>query len=125
MTTCPGSACATGRGSPHCRRSPPPQEDPRKCLAAFEQQVDRLGEACVAEGREPDDIHRVLLTGVTPERPLASVQAFRDFAGRYAEAGATDLILHWPRPDEPYEADPAVFERIATAALADVQAGRF
>jgi hypothetical protein len=31
----------------------------------------------------------------------------------YAEAGATDLVVPWPRPDEPYAGDPAVLERLA------------
>jgi hypothetical protein len=35
-------------------------------------------------------------------------------AGRYAEVGVTDLVVHWPRESEPYVADLAVFERIFT-----------
>ena len=40
------------------------------------------------------------------------MEAFRDTAGRYAEAGVTDLVVHWPRAEEPYAADLATFERI-------------
>jgi hypothetical protein len=40
------------------------------------------------------------------------VEAFRDVAGRYAEVGVTDLVVHWPRDHEPYVADLATFERI-------------
>ncbi|MFB4285743.1 LLM class flavin-dependent oxidoreductase [Nonomuraea sp. MTCD27] len=98
---------------------------PGACMTAFQRQVKLLEDACVAEGREPGDIGRILLTGITPERPLLSVEAFLDFAGRYDRAGATDLILHWPRPEPPYHAIPAVFERIATEAVPAVRAGRF
>jgi alkanesulfonate monooxygenase SsuD/methylene tetrahydromethanopterin reductase-like flavin-dependent oxidoreductase (luciferase family) len=74
--------------------------------------VERLAEACAAEGRDPASIARLVLVGHR-ERPLASVEAFRDVAGRYAEAGFTDLVLHWPRRREPFAADVAVLERIA------------
>ncbi|NHC16625.1 LLM class flavin-dependent oxidoreductase, partial [Motilibacter deserti] len=98
---------------------------PEECEATVRAQGTLLDAALAEEGRGPGSIDRLLLTGSTPERPLASVEAFRDMAGRYAALGITDLIVHWPRPDEPYAADPAVLERIATEALPDVAAGRF
>jgi alkanesulfonate monooxygenase SsuD/methylene tetrahydromethanopterin reductase-like flavin-dependent oxidoreductase (luciferase family) len=79
-------------------------------------QVKRLQEACAAEGRDPLELRRVMLTGFTGERPLESLEAFRDLAGRYAEAGITDLVVHWPRPDTPWEADMSVFEAVAADA---------
>jgi alkanesulfonate monooxygenase SsuD/methylene tetrahydromethanopterin reductase-like flavin-dependent oxidoreductase (luciferase family) len=82
------------------------------------RQVKRLEEACRLEGRDPGGLRRLLLTGFTDERPLESPEAFRDFAGRYAEAGITDLVLHWPRPDSPWAADMRIFEAVA-AELAD------
>jgi alkanesulfonate monooxygenase SsuD/methylene tetrahydromethanopterin reductase-like flavin-dependent oxidoreductase (luciferase family) len=78
--------------------------------------VERLGEACAAEGRDPVSLARLVLVGHR-ERPLASLEAFRDVAGRYADAGFSDLVVHWPRPDEPFEADMAVLERVAADAL--------
>jgi alkanesulfonate monooxygenase SsuD/methylene tetrahydromethanopterin reductase-like flavin-dependent oxidoreductase (luciferase family) len=78
--------------------------------------VDRLGQACVAEGRDPASIARLVLVGHR-ERPLDSVEAFRDVAGRYQEAGFTDLVVHWPRTDEPFAADMEVLERIAAEVL--------
>lgn len=41
-------------------------------------------------------IPRMLLAGQTDERWLDSYDHFQDLAGRYAEAGITDIILHWP-----------------------------
>jgi alkanesulfonate monooxygenase SsuD/methylene tetrahydromethanopterin reductase-like flavin-dependent oxidoreductase (luciferase family) len=78
--------------------------------------VDRLGEACIAEGRDPASIGRLVLVGHR-ERPLDSVEAFRDVAGRYGAAGFTDLVVHWPRRHEPFAADMAVLERIAAEVL--------
>jgi hypothetical protein len=37
--------------------------------------------------------------------------------GRYAEVGATDLVVHWPRPTEPYAVDLARFEGIISDTL--------
>ena len=78
--------------------------------------VERLGEACVAEGRDPASIARLVLLGHR-ERPLASLEAFREVAGRYEDAGFSDLVVHWPRQDEPFAADLGVLERIAADVL--------
>lgn len=86
--------------------------------------VELLAEACVAEGRDPATIARLVLVGHR-ERPLASVEAFRDVAGRYAEAGFTDLVVHWPRTHEPFAGNLAVLERVASEVLpsSDLQTG--
>ncbi|CNF88482.1 Luciferase family protein [Mycobacterium tuberculosis] len=81
-----------------------PHEIVRSRLAA-------LRAACEAAGRRLDDL--VFLTGFTGEPWLASVDAFADLAGRYAELGITEIVLHWPRPGTPWEADMKVFEAIA------------
>ena len=78
--------------------------------------VERLAEACAAENREPDSLARLVLVGHR-ERPLASVEAFRDVAGRYEDAGFSDLVVHWPRPEEPFAADTVVLEQIAADVL--------
>lgn len=70
-----------------------------------------LRAACEAEGRDLDDL--VLLTGFTGEPWLESPGAFADLAGRYAELGITEIVLHWPRPGSPFDADMKVFEAIA------------
>lgn len=53
-----------------------------------------------------------VLSGPRLDGGLASAEAFRDTIGRYAEVGVTDFVVHWPRPEEPYAADLATFERI-------------
>lgn len=78
--------------------------------------VERLDEACAAEDRDPRSLARLVLVGHR-ERPLVSLEAFRDVAGRYEAAGFSDLVVHWPRPDEPFKADISVLERVAADVL--------
>ena len=80
-------------------------------------QVKRLEDACVSAGRDPSTIGRLLLTG--PEFPpgVDSEESFADTIGRCAEAGVTDLVVHWPRQTEPYRGDVATFERVVSAVL--------
>lgn len=82
------------------------------------KKVDLLAGHCAAIGRDPETIERILLTGNTSERPLASLDAFADFVGRYGELGFTEVVFHHPRPDDPvWTDDPAMVERIAEAYL--------
>ncbi|HVA04627.1 MAG TPA: LLM class flavin-dependent oxidoreductase [Acidimicrobiales bacterium] len=75
-------------------------------------QMDRLDESCVAIGRDPRSVDRLVLTGPRLDAGLTSLDAFDEVAGRYAEAGVTDLVVHWPRPAAPYRGDGEIFERI-------------
>jgi alkanesulfonate monooxygenase SsuD/methylene tetrahydromethanopterin reductase-like flavin-dependent oxidoreductase (luciferase family) len=79
------------------------------------EQIALLDEACAEAGRDPSSLRRLVLAGPTLDAGLASVEAFADTVGRYAEVGVTDFVVHWPRANEPYEADLAVFERIFSA----------
>ena len=83
--------------------------------------VERLAEACAAEGRDPERLARLVLVGHR-ESPLASVEAFRDVAGRYEDAGFSDMVMHWPRSDEPFKAEMAVLEQVAAELLAAADA---
>jgi alkanesulfonate monooxygenase SsuD/methylene tetrahydromethanopterin reductase-like flavin-dependent oxidoreductase (luciferase family) len=81
-------------------------------------QADRLAAHCADIGRDPGEIDRIYLVGNTAERPLASVDAFADFAGRYRELGFTDIVFHHPRRDDPiWNDDPVVVEEIAAEVL--------
>ncbi|MFF8832114.1 LLM class flavin-dependent oxidoreductase [Streptomyces sp. NPDC015131] len=93
---------------------------PEQSWEALRGQVARLGEACAAEGRDAGKLERVLLTGFTPDRPLESLDAFVDFAGRHRELGFTEIVVHAPIADTMFAADEAVYERIATEALAQL-----
>ena len=91
---------------------------PGEAEAIARTRVSRLDDACAAIGRDPSTIRRIYLIGNTEERPLASVAAFDDFVGRYADLGFTDLVFHHPRPDDPVWNEPeAIVEAIATEVL--------
>ncbi len=83
-------------------------------------QLGRLEAACSSIGRSFGSIDKVLLQGLTAERPLESLDAFVDWAGRYRSLGITDLVVHWPVRDSVFASDTAVFERIATDGLAQL-----
>ncbi len=95
---------------------------PAESREAIRGQLERLGKACADQGRDVADLQKIMLTGFTPDRPLDSVDAFVDFAGRHAELGIDELVLHWPIADSLFEADVAVFERIATEGAAQLAA---
>jgi alkanesulfonate monooxygenase SsuD/methylene tetrahydromethanopterin reductase-like flavin-dependent oxidoreductase (luciferase family) len=83
-------------------------------------QAGQLDDLCDELGRDPTAMDRIFLIGNTEDRPLASLAAFEDFAGRYAALGFTDLVFHMPRVDDPVWAEaPEIVERIATAMLRD------
>ncbi|GGU23421.1 LLM class flavin-dependent oxidoreductase [Streptomyces violascens] len=96
---------------------------PAESRAAIRDQIEKLGKACAELGREVADLDKILLTGFTPDRnqPLDSLDAFVDFAGRHAELGITEIVLHFPIPDSDFATDQAVFEKIATEALAQLR----
>ena len=86
------------------------------------EQALRLGDAAVAIGRDPGTIDRIYMAGNGEERPLASIETFRDMAGRYRELGFTDFVFHHPRADDPEWDDPEDrVEQIATEVLADLR----
>ncbi|GIJ68120.1 LLM class flavin-dependent oxidoreductase [Virgisporangium ochraceum] len=85
---------------------------------AVREQADILAAHCDAIGRDPAGIDRIILIGNTTERPLASLDAFADFVGRYAALGFTEVVFHHPRPDDPvWTDDPAIVDAIAETYL--------
>jgi alkanesulfonate monooxygenase SsuD/methylene tetrahydromethanopterin reductase-like flavin-dependent oxidoreductase (luciferase family) len=90
--------------------------------AEIEKEVRRQSEVlereCDKIGRDPATVRRYYLIGNTQERPLAGLEAFTDFAGRYAALGFTDLVFHDPRPGDPvWTDDPAIVDAIAERFL--------
>lgn len=81
------------------------------------EQMERLDEACALVGRDPASLKRLVLTGPCLEEGLDSLDAFRDTVGHYVAAGVTDLVVHWPRRDEPYAGDLETFERIISLTI--------
>lgn len=85
-------------------------------LPALKEKLGRLAEACDAIGRDPGTLRKVVLTGFSWDPWLASVAAFQELRAEYAEAGFTDVALHWPRPGTRWDADMGVFEQIGALA---------
>jgi alkanesulfonate monooxygenase SsuD/methylene tetrahydromethanopterin reductase-like flavin-dependent oxidoreductase (luciferase family) len=100
-----------------------PGTSPEQAPRTVATQLEGLEAACRRQGRDFDSIDRMLLQGSTAERPLASVDAFVDWAGTYQNLGCTDLVIHWPVADSVFDHDPDVFERIATEGMAQLGAG--
>ncbi|MEU0369623.1 LLM class flavin-dependent oxidoreductase [Streptomyces sp. NPDC006283] len=95
---------------------------PEQSRDAIRGQIDKLAKACADSGRSVGELDKILLTGFTPDRgrPLESLDAFVDFAGRHFELGFTEIAIHAPIPDSDFAADQAVFEQIATEGLAQL-----
>ncbi|MEM7110968.1 MAG: LLM class flavin-dependent oxidoreductase [Chloroflexota bacterium] len=75
-------------------------------------QMERLHQICEENGRLPQTLRHLVLTGPRLSSGLESSDAFQDTIGHYAEIGITDFVVHWPRPTEPYAANLKTFEAI-------------
>ena len=80
--------------------------------AVVARQVEMLEQTCAAFGRDPASIGRLVLTGPELDGGLVSSAAFAETKAAYEAVGVTDLVVHWPRPGEPYAGDTSVLERI-------------
>lgn len=99
-----------------------PRDVPRRLPAvegaeAVAYQLALLEAACAAIGRDPSELRRLVLVGPVLAQGLSSTEELADTMGCYAEVGMTDLIVHWPRADEPYRGNRAHFERVVGAQL--------
>jgi len=90
--------------------------DARDGAAVIARQVEQLDDACRRADRAPSTLARLVLTGISLAPGLASAAAFADTLGHYAEVGVTDVVVHWPRPDDPFAGDVAAFERAVARA---------
>jgi alkanesulfonate monooxygenase SsuD/methylene tetrahydromethanopterin reductase-like flavin-dependent oxidoreductase (luciferase family) len=64
------------------------------------------------------DVHRYLTVDAGPAYSLSSLEYFHEAYGRAQEAGFTDLVIHWPRPDGVYGGRLSVLEKVAAEVLA-------
>jgi len=81
-------------------------------VAAVRAQMQRLDDHCATAGRDPASLHRLVVTGARLDAGLESVAAWRTTRAAYEEVGVTDLVVHWPRPTEPYRGDPTILEHL-------------
>jgi alkanesulfonate monooxygenase SsuD/methylene tetrahydromethanopterin reductase-like flavin-dependent oxidoreductase (luciferase family) len=76
------------------------------------EQMQRLDAQCAAAGRDPGTLRRLVLTGARLDAGLGSLDDWRATRSAYEELGVTDLVVHWPRPSEPYRGDPTILEHL-------------
>lgn len=66
-------------------------------FAEVSRQVAILEEVLEASGRGVGSMKRLIVLGYGGERPLDSIEAFRDCAGRYAALHFDTIAVLWPR----------------------------
>lgn len=74
-----------------------------------------LDQTCEAEGRDPATIDTLVLTGPRLDGGLDSIETFRATLAAYADVGVTDLVVHWPRPEPPYEGDDNILTELVSS----------
>jgi alkanesulfonate monooxygenase SsuD/methylene tetrahydromethanopterin reductase-like flavin-dependent oxidoreductase (luciferase family) len=85
---------------------------PETVQEAVKTQVRRLDQACVAAGRPPAGIGRILLW--TPTEPvIESAEQFEEIAAPFASLGFDEFVLHHPAQTGPYGGSVSAFEEIA------------
>lgn len=91
-----------------------------ECLDAVRSRNAQMDDFCAAVGRDPGTLRRSILAGggVTPDALWSSPEAFRDFVGRYMEAGVNEFIFYYPSRVE--KAD-GYYERIAHEVIPDLK----
>lgn len=72
-----------------------------RAFERFAEQMKRLDAICVEQGRAPASLRRCYLAGIAREAIFASPASGVDFVGRFAAAGATDLVFALANPAQP------------------------
>lgn len=89
-----------------------PPLDPTRGTGVVSEQLEHLDEICEIQERDPATIDRLVLTGSRLDSGLASPTQFAETINAYEEIGVTDLVVHWPREDDPYAGDETILEQI-------------
>jgi alkanesulfonate monooxygenase SsuD/methylene tetrahydromethanopterin reductase-like flavin-dependent oxidoreductase (luciferase family) len=76
------------------------------------RQLSHLEKVCQTQGRDPTTIDRLVLTGSRLHPGLGSPAEFAELKEAYEAVGITDIVVHWPRKDEPYSGEEQILERI-------------
>jgi alkanesulfonate monooxygenase SsuD/methylene tetrahydromethanopterin reductase-like flavin-dependent oxidoreductase (luciferase family) len=66
---------------------------PEQSSQATRQRGEMLAEFASQAGRDPNEIRRTFFVGYSSDHPFVSEDAFRDFVGRYQEAGIDEFVL--------------------------------
>jgi alkanesulfonate monooxygenase SsuD/methylene tetrahydromethanopterin reductase-like flavin-dependent oxidoreductase (luciferase family) len=91
-------------------------------LARVRERNHRLDEYCLTIGRQPGSVERAYLVGWAEGAPFTSAEAFRDYVGRYREAGVQRFIFVFASAAAPYAEAVAAGMFAARATLEAVAA---
>ncbi len=96
----------------------------QNALAVTRERSQMLDQYCAELGRDPRQIRRSFLVGLTADTPFASLEAFRDVVGRLREIGITEFIFYhdYARMSPDKCMSHEMLERIATEALPALRA---
>jgi len=92
-------------------------------VATTERLSQRLDTFCQEIGRDPATLRRSILAYQPVPDPLASLDAFDEYVGRYRAIGIDEITFYWPPLDNVVARQPitagqqALFERIASERL--------
>jgi alkanesulfonate monooxygenase SsuD/methylene tetrahydromethanopterin reductase-like flavin-dependent oxidoreductase (luciferase family) len=116
----------TARHAESWNQIPSDTEDGRpmsieECLDQARSRNEQMDEFCASVGREPSTLRRSILAGggVTPDNVWGSVELFRDFVGRYMEAGVNEFLFYYPSR---VEQGDGFYERIAREVIPELKA---
>jgi alkanesulfonate monooxygenase SsuD/methylene tetrahydromethanopterin reductase-like flavin-dependent oxidoreductase (luciferase family) len=70
-------------------------------LVGFRDRMQRLDDMCAGRGRDPHSLRRSYLAGFADEPLFVSNDSAADFIGRFADAGATDIVFSYASPGQP------------------------
>jgi alkanesulfonate monooxygenase SsuD/methylene tetrahydromethanopterin reductase-like flavin-dependent oxidoreductase (luciferase family) len=111
-------------GQPYPLRDPSALVTLAEAVAETKRLCERLAGFCQEIGRVPATVRRSVQALNPAPDPFASLDAFDEYVGAYAEIGIDELIFYWP-PIEYFQergpipvADQARFERIASERIA-------
>ncbi|MFD3683250.1 LLM class flavin-dependent oxidoreductase [Nocardiopsis sp. NPDC058631] len=117
----PRGMALTARSGQYWITSGPPNDfrsrPLREIVPVLRKQMSGLDSACEREGRDPADVRRLFVTDASAGGITASRTAYEDAASELEALGFTDLVVHWPRPDHPYQGDERVILDFAQSNL--------
>lgn len=80
----------------------------REVIPLLRDQVRAIDAACERAGRNPATLGKLFVADAAAGGITSSLAAYEDAAGELDEIGITDLVVHWPRLDQPYQGDEQV-----------------
>lgn len=94
---------------------------PDECLSVVAGQAEQLRRACAEADRDFSVMDRIFIATGMGGNPLESADSCLRIAERFAGAGMTHLVIHWPRDSGVFAGDARVLTDIATKVLPQIR----